>query len=220
MAAGPELNRLDGGRRAADSWIMRVAIAQVNPIVGDLRGNRGLVEEAAGLLGPVALVPREVADDAVSRGDDPRHADLVGAVGQVLGLGAHALALRGSGHLPHDAARGEDLDEDGCAGVGERSAEAGVGVVPQVLWPEGQEITMAHYLTAKKGDGPQMLVYSGKVAGCYDTPPAGGCRTNVVLTINEVDACDAKGMHQTIFYGSHAQQLKAYCQMFGITATV
>ena len=26
---------------------MRVAIAQVNPSVGDLRGNRGLVEEAA-----------------------------------------------------------------------------------------------------------------------------------------------------------------------------
>jgi NAD+ synthetase len=39
--------RLDGGRRAADPGLMRVAIAQVNPIVGDLRGNRGLVEEAA-----------------------------------------------------------------------------------------------------------------------------------------------------------------------------
>jgi len=55
---------------------------------------------------------------------------------------------------------------------------------------------------------------------CYDTPPAGGCRTNVVTTINEVDACDVKGMHQTIFFGSHTQQLKAYCQMFGISATV
>jgi len=95
-------------------------------------------------------------------------------------------------------------------------AEAGVGVVPQVLWPAGQEVTMAHYL---RGVEPKMLVYSGKVVRCYDTPPAGGCRTNVVTTINEVDACDVKGMHQTIFHGSHTQQLKAYCQMFGITAT-
>ena len=94
-------------------------------------------------------------------------------------------------------------------------AETGTGVVPQVLWREGQEVTMAHYLA---GETPQMIIYSGEVVGCYDMPPAGGCRTNVELTINEIDdVCDVKGMHQTIFYGSYARQLKVFCQLFGIT---
>ncbi len=93
-------------------------------------------------------------------------------------------------------------------------AEAGVGVVPQVLWPEGQEITMALYLSGKE---PQMIVYTGKVVRCHDTPPAGGCRTNVETTINEVgDVCDVKGMHQIIFYGDHGRQLRAFCQMYAI----
>jgi hypothetical protein len=93
-------------------------------------------------------------------------------------------------------------------------AESGVGVAPQVLWPQNQDVTIAHYLT---GEEPQMIVYSGKVVRCYDTPPAGGCRTNVEIAVNEVaDACDVKGMHQTIFYGNHARRLREFCQLFGI----
>jgi hypothetical protein len=93
-------------------------------------------------------------------------------------------------------------------------AEAGVGVVPQVLWPKGQEVTMAHYLTGLK---PQILIYSGKVVTCHDSPPAGGCRTNVVITINEIkDACEVKGMHQTIFFGNHTEELKAFCRLYNI----
>ena len=99
-------------------------------------------------------------------------------------------------------------------------AEAGVGTVPQVLWPTGREVTMAHYLTAKEDKGPEMLVYTGKVVGCIDTPPAGGCRTNVILRINEVDACDVRGMHQTVFYGNYARQLRAFCQLIGVQASV
>ena len=34
-------------QRAADPAVMRLAIAQVNPTVGNLAGNRQLVEEAA-----------------------------------------------------------------------------------------------------------------------------------------------------------------------------
>ena len=95
-------------------------------------------------------------------------------------------------------------------------AESGVGVVPQVLWRKGQEVTMAHLLPGKT---PQMIVYSGEVVRCYDTPPAGGCRTNVEITINELDdACDVKGMHQSIIYGNFARQLRAFCQLHGIEA--
>ena len=77
---------------------------------------------------------------------------------------------------------------------------------------------MAHYLSEEE---PQMLIYSGKVVTCYDTPPAGGCRTNVVISINELEnPCEVKGMHQTIFLGNHTEQLHAFCRLLGIaTAT-
>jgi len=93
-------------------------------------------------------------------------------------------------------------------------AEAGWGCVPRVLWRVGQEVTMAQYLS---GETPAMHIYSGKVVGCPDIPPTGGCRTNVEMTINEVDdVCDVKGMHQIIFYGNYAKQLRMFCQLYGI----
>ncbi|HPO14007.1 MAG TPA: hypothetical protein PLI09_11220 [Candidatus Hydrogenedentes bacterium] len=95
-------------------------------------------------------------------------------------------------------------------------AEAGWGCVPRVLFKEGQEVTMALY---KTGDKPQMIVYSGKIVCCPKMPPAGGCRTNIEMTIDDVkDVCDVKGMHQIIFYGNHAKQLRAFCILHGIEA--
>ena len=95
-------------------------------------------------------------------------------------------------------------------------AEAGWGCVPRVLFSEGQEVTMAQYLSGEK---PRMLIYSGKVVRCPSIPPTGGCRTNIEMTINEVDdVCDVKGMHQIIFYGNYAKQLRAFCQLYGIDA--
>jgi len=95
-------------------------------------------------------------------------------------------------------------------------AEAGWGCVPRVLFPAGQELTMCQYRPLKT---PQMLIYSGKAVECPEMPPTGGCRSNVTMTINEVsDVCDVKGMHQTIFYGNHAKQLRLFCQLFGIEA--
>ncbi len=96
-------------------------------------------------------------------------------------------------------------------------AEAGVGTVPEVIWPVGQDATIACYVPAPKH---QLLIYSGKVVGRHQMPPAGGCRTNLWMTINEVsDVCDVKGLHQTIFAGNHARQLRAFCQLFKIAAT-
>jgi L-fucose isomerase-like protein len=97
-------------------------------------------------------------------------------------------------------------------------AEAGWGCVPRVLFPAGQELTIAQYVPAEK---PKMHVYTGKVVDCPEIPPAGGCRTNVRMTINEIaDVCDVQGMHQTIFYGNHGRQLRMFCQMFGIEVMV
>jgi len=93
-------------------------------------------------------------------------------------------------------------------------AEAGWGCVPRVLWRAGQEVTMAQYVS---GAEPEMYIYSGKVIGCPSIPRTGGCRTNVEMTINEVDdVCDVKGMHQVIFYGDYARQLRTFCQLYGI----
>ena len=94
-------------------------------------------------------------------------------------------------------------------------AEAGWGCVPQVLFPKGREVTMALY---RSGKAPKMLIYSGKVVRCYPKAP-GGCRTNIEMTINEVDdVCDTQGMHQAIFYGNHARALRNFCQLCGIEA--
>ncbi|UCE48796.1 MAG: hypothetical protein JSW47_01350 [Phycisphaerales bacterium] len=93
-------------------------------------------------------------------------------------------------------------------------AEAGWGCVPRVLWPAGQEVTMAQYLSAET---PRMHIYSGNVVDCPPIPATGGCRTNVEMTINEVDdVCDVKGMHQIIFYGNYTKQLRAFCQLYDI----
>jgi len=93
-------------------------------------------------------------------------------------------------------------------------AEAGWGCVPRVLWKTGREVTMAQYLAGEK---PAMYIYTGNVVGCPDIPPTGGCRTNIEMTINEVDdVCDVKGMHQIIFYGNYARQLRTFCQLYGI----
>jgi hypothetical protein len=97
-------------------------------------------------------------------------------------------------------------------------AEAGWGCVPRVLFTPGQAVTLSQYLSGEK---PQMLVYSGEIVCCPPMPPAGGCRTNIEMTINEVqDVCDVKGMHQIIFYGNHARALRAFCQLYGIEAVV
>ncbi len=92
--------------------------------------------------------------------------------------------------------------------------EAGWGCVPRVLWKAGRDVTMAQYLLGEK---PQMVIYSGKVVGCPSIPETGGCRTNIEMTISEVDdVCDVKGMHQVIFYGNYAKQLRTFCQLYGI----
>jgi len=100
-------------------------------------------------------------------------------------------------------------------------AEAGWGCVPRVLMREGQEVTIAKYLSSKSGEKPQMLLYSGNVVGCPPIPPTGGCRTNVETTINELDdVTDLKGHHLCLVYGNHVKQLRTFCQLFEIEVVV
>ncbi|MCC6699092.1 MAG: hypothetical protein IT365_25940 [Candidatus Hydrogenedentes bacterium] len=93
-------------------------------------------------------------------------------------------------------------------------AEAGWGCVPRVLLTEGQDVTLAYYMSS---DAPELAVYTGTIVGCPEIPPTGGCRTNIQMTINEVeDVRDVKGMHQAIFYGNHARDLRSFAQLYGV----
>lgn len=93
-------------------------------------------------------------------------------------------------------------------------AEAGWGCVPRVLWPVDEEVTMAQYVS---GDAPHMHIYSGNVISCPSLPRTGGCRTNLLMSINEVEnVCDVKGNHQIIFIGNHSKQLRDFCQLYNI----
>ena len=92
-------------------------------------------------------------------------------------------------------------------------AESNIGVSLQVLWREGQEVTIMQFT----GPG-NIILGKGKVLRNLDTPPAGGCRTSVELAIDgPADVRDTKGFHQLFIYGDHLRQFKAYAQMYGIT---
>lgn len=92
-------------------------------------------------------------------------------------------------------------------------SESDLGVSMQVLWREGQRVTLVRFL----GPG-DVLVDTGTVVGNVDTPPAGGCRTSFEIRMDRVeDARDVLGFHQVVFYGDHRREVEAFCQMHGLS---
>ena len=84
-----------------------------------------------------------------------------------------------------------------------------------------QEVTIAKYLSSKQGEKPQLLLYSGTIVGCPPNPPAGGCRTNVETTINELeDVAQLKGHHLCMIYGDYVKEFKAFSQLYDIEVVV
>lgn len=64
-----------------------------------------------------------------------------------------------------------------------------------------------------------MYVYTGTIVSCPDTLPTGDCRTNVQMTINDVEGVrNVEGMHQIIFYGNHGRHLGDFCRLHTIRA--
>jgi hypothetical protein len=93
-------------------------------------------------------------------------------------------------------------------------SESNLGVSVQVLWPVGQDVTVMQIVHPNK-----ILLGKGKVLRNYDTPPAGGCRTSVEITLDgPPDTRDTKGFHQLFILGDHVRQFQAYAQLYGITA--
>lgn len=91
-------------------------------------------------------------------------------------------------------------------------SESNIGVSMQVLWRVGQPVTLVRFT------GPrELIVDTGTVVANVQTPPAGGCRTNFEIAMNNVEDCrDVKGFHQVVFYGDHKRDVEAFCQMYGI----
>jgi len=91
-------------------------------------------------------------------------------------------------------------------------SESNIGVAPQVLWPVGEKMTIMKFVGSGK-----MILGTGKVVANIDTPPSGGCRTSVEVTVDGVaDSRDVKGFHQLFILGDLAKMFKAYGQLAGI----
>ena len=108
-------------------------------------------------------------------------------------------------------------------------AESDVGVAPQVLWPEGRDVTILKFSDPLWGAPPEaaetaagsVLLGSGHVIRNIDTPPSGGCRTSLEVAVDGVeDVRSLKHLHHQVFIlGSHKQKLRSYCELSGIDVT-
>lgn len=98
-------------------------------------------------------------------------------------------------------------------------AEAGWGCVPEVCLKNGQMFTMAKYLVDEAR--PSMILYTGKIVQSPCPAHTGGCRTNMMATINELDdVCRMQGHHLSLCYGDHGDRMKAFNRMYGIEVVV
>ena len=99
--------------------------------------------------------------------------------------------------------------------------------VPRTLWRIGQRVTSIDLLPGK-GDGSketdtpsQVLISAGSVLENMDVPPSGGCVVSVKVKFDgHQEVLSFPGFHQIFFYGDFKKELKAYCQLFGITPQV
>jgi len=91
-------------------------------------------------------------------------------------------------------------------------SESALGVSTQVLWPEGEPVTLVRFSNPN-----ELILDTGTVVGNVDTPPAGGCRTSVEIKMDNVeDARDVLGFHQVVVLGNQRHVVESFCQLYGI----
>jgi hypothetical protein len=94
-------------------------------------------------------------------------------------------------------------------------SESDIGVSTQVLWPEGQPCSLIRF-----NSPGEILLDTGTVEANVDTPPAGGCRTCLEVTMDRVeDALDVAGFHQVVTLGDHRRIVESYAQLYGLKVT-
>jgi hypothetical protein len=91
-------------------------------------------------------------------------------------------------------------------------SESDIGISSEVIWPEGEPCSLISF----QGD-KQLILDTGIVEENVKTPPAGGCRTSIEITMDDVeDARDVLGFHQVVSLGNHRRAVEAYAQMYGL----
>jgi hypothetical protein len=104
------------------------------------------------------------------------------------------------------------LDKENEPFILRSHSESSIGVSLQVLWKEGQPVTLVRFKSPN-----ELILDTGTVVGNVNTPPAGGCRTSVEVAMDRVeDARDVQGFHQVVFYGNHRRDVQNFCQMYGV----
>lgn len=90
--------------------------------------------------------------------------------------------------------------------------ESDIGVAPQVLLREDQDVTMMKFINYG-----ELMACTGNIIRNIQTRPddgVGGCRTAFEMSVDDVrDSRDIRGHHNVLIYGKHLPMLKAYCQL-------
>jgi len=87
------------------------------------------------------------------------------------------------------------------------------GVSMQVIWPEGEDVTIVQFGWPKK----TLWVGTGKVVSNIAQPPSGCCRTAVEITVDGcADTRDVKGFHQVFILGNVERPLRQFCKLAGV----
>jgi hypothetical protein len=101
--------------------------------------------------------------------------------------------------------------------------------VPRPRWRVGQRVTIADVVLPQKHEytrdriveAPQLVIGTGSVADNVAVPPAGGCVVSVMLKLDtQPNLLNYPGFHQLFFYGDYGRELRAYCQLTGLTPVV
>ncbi|MFZ5832529.1 MAG: hypothetical protein ACOY3P_20775 [Planctomycetota bacterium] len=106
----------------------------------------------------------------------------------------------------------EGFDKPAAPYVLRDHSESDLGVSTQVLWPEGQPVTLVRFTGSD-----EMIIDTGTVVSNVETPPAGGCRTSVEIRMDNIEDCrDVEGFHQVVVLGNHRRELEGFCELYGI----
>ncbi len=91
-------------------------------------------------------------------------------------------------------------------------AESNLGVSPQVMWRDQQQVTVARFLHPNS-----LMLFAGTVAGNVTAPHSGGCRTTIEIALDGVrDVREVTGHHHVVFYGDHRREIRSFCQLYGM----
>ncbi|MBD3266307.1 hypothetical protein GF373_06520 [bacterium] len=93
--------------------------------------------------------------------------------------------------------------------------------VPRTIWKVGQRISCVDILPGNKERKSEMLISAGTVVENIDVPPAGGCVVSVKAKFDGgQEVLSFPGFHQLFFYGDYKEEMKDFCQLMDIKATI